>query len=135
MEKKKQSADELCARFSAYIRTVVIHAKIDYIRKKQRLVSAVYLDELEHEPVIDFENQYSASEISGSFDFAEERLADAFHSLPLMRQRVLELLFIEELTAIEISVKLNCSLKYVYDQKHLALKRLRMLLEEGFDEK
>lgn len=63
-----------------------------------------------------------------SFEFEEEKLANAFLSLPLMRQRVLEMLFIEELSAIEIAQKMNCSVKYVYDQKYLALQKLRKSL-------
>ena len=66
-----------------------------------------------------------AGAISGSFDFAEQHLADAFRELPLMRRRILELLFVDELSPTEIAQKLHCSVQHVYNQRSLAIKRLR----------
>ena len=81
------------------------------------------------EPSVDFEEQYvQAYSNTQSFEFEEEKLANAFLSLPLMRKRVLEMLFIEELSDIEIAQNMNCSVKYVYDQKYLALQKLRKSL-------
>ena len=51
-----------------------------------------------------------------------------FAALPLLRQKVLEMLFVQELTPLEISKRMHCSVKYVYDQKYLALQKLRRLL-------
>ena len=69
-----------------------------------------------------------------AFTFEEERLAKAFSQLPLMRQRILTLLFVNELTPAEIAKQMNCSVQHVYNQRSLALKRLRQLLrEEGAD--
>lgn len=45
-----------------------------------------------------------------------------------LRQKVLEMLFVQELTPLEISKRMHCSVKYVYDQKYLALQKLRRLL-------
>lgn len=39
----------------------------------------------------------SAGVTPDSFDFEEQRLAEAFRELPLMRRRILEMLFVEEL--------------------------------------
>ena len=66
-----------------------------------------------------------AGAISGGFDFAEQHLADAFRELPLMRRRILELLFVDELSPTEIAQKLHCSVQHVYNQRSLAIKRLR----------
>lgn len=126
---KDTNRDELRARFTVYISQVIIHAKLDYIRKEKRKTQEIYLEDLEIEPSVEFEEQYiRACSDRQSFEFEEEKLANAFSSLPLMRQRVLEMLFVEELTAIEISQKMNCSVKYVYDQKYLALQKLRKSL-------
>lgn len=38
------------------------------------------------------------------------------------------MLFVQELTPLEISKRMHCSVKYVYDQKYLALQKLRRLL-------
>lgn len=121
--------DELRGRFTVYISQIIIHAKLDYIRKMKRRSQEISLEDLEYEPSVDFEQQYiEAYSDRQSFEFEEERLANAFSSLPLMRQKVLEMLFIEELSAIEIAQKMNCSVKYVYDQKYLALQKLKKSL-------
>lgn len=133
---KDTNRDELRARFTVYIAQVIIHAKLDYIRKTKRRAQEVYLEDLEMEPSVDFNEQYVKLYCSKqSFEFEEEKLANAFSALPLMRQRVLEMLFIEDLTAIEIAEKMNCSVKYVYDQKYLALQKLRKSLGGEKDEK
>lgn len=67
----------------------------------------------------------SAGVTPDSFDFEEQRLADAFRELPLMRRRILEMLFVEDLTPSEIAAKLHCSVQHVYNQRSLAIKRLR----------
>ena len=67
----------------------------------------------------------SAGVSPDSFDFEEQRLAEAFRELPLMRRRILEMLFVEDLTPSEIAAKLHCSVQHVYNQRSLAIKRLR----------
>ena len=63
--------------------------------------------------------------VANGFDFMESRLADAFRELPLMRRRILEMLFVEELSPVEIAAKLLCTVQHVYNQRSLAIKRLR----------
>ena len=70
-----------------------------------------------------------------TFDFEEERLADAFRKLPIKRQRILSMLFVEEKKPEEIAKCLNCSVQYVYDQRYQALKKLRLSLDEWGDDK
>lgn len=132
MYSETSNPDELRARFTVYIERVVLHAKLDYIRKYRRTSREISLEDLDFEPSVSFEQQcIPYQEKLASFTFEEEKLSHAFSSLPLMRQRVLELLFVEELTPIEISRIMNCSVKYVYDQRYLALRKLRCLLKEG----
>jgi RNA polymerase sigma factor (sigma-70 family) len=66
-----------------------------------------------------------------TFDFEEERLAKAFYELPLMKRKILEMLFVEEIKPEEIAKKLNCSSQYVYNQKFRAIKTLREQLCKG----
>ena len=88
---KDTDRDELRARFTVYISQVIIHAKLDYIRQLKRRAQEIYLEDLEMEPSVDFEEQYvQAYSNRQSFEFEEEKLANTFSSLPLMRQRVLE---------------------------------------------
>lgn len=129
MSRQNQEPDELRARFTVYIKQVIIHAKLDYIRKKNRTSQEISLEDLDFEPAVDFEEQYSQTNSEQkSFEFEEEHLANAFAALPLLRQKVLEMLFVQELTPLEISKRMHCSVKYVYDQKYLALQKLRRLL-------
>ena len=55
-----------------------------------------------------------------AFAFEEERLADAFANLPIKRQRILTMLFVEERKPEEIAKELNCSPQHVYDQRYHA---------------
>ena len=69
------------------------------------------------------------------FDFEEERLADAFAKLPIRRQKILTMLFVEEKKPEEIAKELNCSAQHVYDQRYQALKKLRIELSKEGGEK
>ena len=59
MSRQNQEPDELRARFTVYIKQVIIHAKLDYIRKKNRTSQEISLEDLDFEPAVDFEEQYS----------------------------------------------------------------------------
>lgn len=132
MSQNKYRPDELRARFTVYIERVILHARLDYIRKKRKNPQEISLEELDFEPETTFERQYAIQrKPMDGFSFEEEKLAHAFSSLPLMRQKVLEMLFVENLSPIEISRRLHCSVKYVYDQRYLALQKLRRILKEG----
>lgn len=122
-------SDDLYVRFTAFLKIVIIHAKLDYIRLNKKYSKVISLDDIEYEPSVTFEQQYDSYLEKHSFDFEENKLAHAFSELPLMKKRILEMIFIEELSPYEISAKLNCSVKFVYDQKYLAIKKLRIALE------
>ncbi|HCC34827.1 MAG TPA: hypothetical protein DEQ02_04035 [Ruminococcaceae bacterium] len=115
--------------FSAWMEKVVRHAKIDYIqalRVQAKKKSVPYPTDM---PEAAYEQDFRLVS-SDEFDFEEERLAQSFAQLPLLRRQVLTMIFVEELSADEIAVRLNCSRDYVYIAKLRALKRLRFLLEE-----
>jgi len=123
--------DDLRNQFTAFMQKVVYHAKVDYIRRKKakrpfaQVVSA-------EAPELTYEQDFhSASD--ADFDFEEQRLADSFASLPLIRKQILKLLFVEGLTAMEVAKELGCSLDYVYSNKRRALQKLRDQLQEGDD--
>lgn len=50
MSRQNQEPDELRARFTVYIKQVIIHAKLDYIRKKNRTSQEISLEDLDFEP-------------------------------------------------------------------------------------
>ena len=61
----------------------------------------------------------------------KKKLAKVFYELPLMKQKILIMLFVEEKTPNAIAKKLNCSVQHVYNQRSLAIKTLRILLMKG----
>ena len=130
MEKQiTEGKDVLRARFTSWLTTLLWRARIDYVRSKAKEVKTVPIDDL-NEVELAMVDHYLFTE--SEFQFEEKRLAEAFFSLPLLRQRILTMLFVEGLTPAEISQVLHCHPNYVSVQRHRALKELRkMLTEEG----
>ncbi len=123
-----QENEQLQARFSAYIKLVIVHAKIDYLRKS-KYQSEISFEELKEEPYITFEQQYiTFLNSKAAFDFEEVQLAEAFSSLSLIRQQILTLLFAEELSPAQVADQLHCPIKVVYREKYRALQKLRKFL-------
>ena len=128
--------DVLRARFTNWIEKLIKNAKIDYIRQVNKAEPEfVSIDELFEDEQLIGARDVVISEDKDSFDFQEEKLAEAFYKLPLMKRKILELLFIECIKPEEIASRLNCSPQYVYNQKFLALKQLRKKLDKGGDRK
>ncbi len=128
--------DVLRARFTNWIEKLIKNAKIDYIRQQNKAEPEfVSIDELFEDEQLIGARDVVISEDKDSFDFQEERLAEAFYKLPLMKRKILELLFIECIKPEEIASRLNCSPQYVYNQRFLALKQLRKKLDKGGDSK
>ena len=115
--------DELRGRFTRWIVITAQNAQKNYLRIEGKRPKTISIDEIEL-PITDTLLP-KIETVSGSFDFAEQQLADAFRELPLMRRRILELLFVDELSPAEIAQKLHCSVQHVYNQRSLAIKRLR----------
>ena len=132
----QKEPDVLRARFTNWIEKLIKNAKIDYIRQVNKAEPEfVSIDELFEDEQLIGARDVVISEDKDSFDFQEERLAEAFYKLPLMKRKILELLFIECIKPEEIASRLNCSPQYVYNQRFLALKQLRKKLDKGGDGK
>lgn len=124
--------DFLRARFTAWLDTVLYHAKLRYLRSERQKFETVSLDVFPADLVQDPNNYFEQAERSqADFDFEEEKLAKAFYELPLMRREVLRLIFVEEKSNKEIATQLHCTEEYVRQQKSRALRRLRQQLEDG----
>lgn len=129
-----EDRDELRARFTGWLDTMLYRAKLKYIDKHRQAYEVVSLDEIPAELIEDPVDYYAKVEQSNKdFDFEEGKLSRVFSELPLMRREVLRLLFAEEKTPEEISHQLHCSVNYVHLQKSRALKKLRSQLMEGGD--
>ena len=124
-----QERDELRARFTAFLQIMVRRARLNYLAKMKNSPETVSLEELPD--IVDPATEIRLPGDQKDFEFEEERLAQAFATLPLMRRTILKLLFVDELSPQEIAAKLHCSVRHVYNQRSLALKRLRLLLKGG----
>ena len=124
-----QERDELRARFTAFLQIMVRRSRLNYLAKMKNRPETVSLEELPD--IVDPASEIRLSGDQKDFEFEEERLAQAFATLPLMRRTILKLLFVDELSPQEIAAKLHCSVRHVYNQRSLALKRLRLLLKGG----
>ena len=128
--------DELRAKFTRWLETVIKRAKIDYLRKYENRPETISYEDIPEKELIDLAQRElwpSSTRMQTPYDFEEERLTKAFMELPLKRRQVMELLFLEDLSEAETAKRLNCSLQYVRNQGCIALKRLRSRLMEGGD--
>ena len=115
-------------RFTAWIKIVVKHTKIDYIRHLKSQLRELPLDEvIEMCPSSCCSDEWI--ELDCAFDFENELLNEAISNLPPKRREVLEMLFIHELPPEEIAANLRCSVQHIYNQRSLALKDLRAALQ------
>lgn len=129
--------DELRAKFTRWLETVIKRAKIDYLRKYENRPETISYEDIPEKELIDLAQRElwpSSTRMQTPYDFEEERLTKAFMELPLKRRQVMELLFLADLSETETAKRLNCSLQYVRNQRRIALKKLRSRLMEGGDD-
>ena len=119
---------DLLRRFTAYMELIVTHAGIDYVRRQAFRKLEITLGLTVTNDNVDFDEIPINNH---EFDFEEKRLADAFFQLSHLRKRIITLLYVEGLSPQETAERLNCSVDYVYKQKHRALKKLRDQLMNG----
>ena len=125
--------DELRARFTAWLDTLIRRAKLDYLRKYHIPIEFISLEELREENMPISEDVWMRKMLfeEDDFCFEEERLAKAYAELPLLRKQILKLMYVDELEVKEIARLLNCSAQYVSNQKQKGLKHLRKCMTEG----
>jgi len=116
--------------YTTYISRVAVYARREYLRALLHRSREIPLEELSEDTLALVEDRYFPDE----FEIAEERLSRALSELPLLRRRVLSMLFVEQLTAPEIAEKLGCSVGYVYNEKHRTLRKIRDMMEEERDD-
>jgi len=112
--------------YTTYIGRVAGYARQEYQRTLYHRSQETPLEELSEETLALVEDRY----FPGEFDLAEETLSQAINDLLPLRRRVLSMLFVEQLTALEIAERLGCSVNYVYKEKHRALKKIRKTMED-----
>lgn len=135
MNHQQDYEDVLRARFTKWLDIVIYRAKLKYLRKTETKLETVSLEELPESSLPVYKEDLHKGFSKTAFDFEEERLADAFVKLPIRRQQILTMLFVEEKKPEEIAKELNCSPQHVYDQKYQALKKIRIELTKEGDDK
>lgn len=129
-----ENVDVLRGRFTNWLDVLIYRAKLKYIRKLSQSVETVSLDDLidsGFQPVDPVPVDASISSEKHTFEFEEEKLARAFCNLPIKRQKILEMLFVDQMKPEEIAKELNCTVQHVYNRRSRALKTLRLALMEG----
>lgn len=128
-----QNHDELRARFTKWLETLLHRAKLKYVRKMEKQVKTVSLEDIPESSLPLAEP--CSNNNQKTFDFEESKLAEAFYNLPIKRQKILEMLFVENKEPEEIANELNCTVQHIYNQRSLSLKKLRLQLQKGDDSK
>ena len=122
--------DELRARFTSWLDTTIYRARLKYLAKEANRIPCISLDVVSEECLWRFDDYQFAISREHQFDFEEERLAKAFANLPVQRQQILTMLFVEERKPEEIARLLHCSVQHVYDQRYQTIRKLRKALTE-----
>lgn len=122
--------DELRARFTSWLDTTIYRARLKYLAEEANRIPCTSLDAVSEECLWSFDDYQFAISREHQFDFEEERLAKAFANLPVQRQQILTMLFVEERKPEEIARLLHCSVQHVYDQRYQTIRKLRKVLTE-----
>ena len=122
--------DELRARFTSWLDTTIYRARLKYLAKEANRIPCISLDDVSEECLWCFDDYPFAISREHQFEFEEERFAKAFANLPVQRQQILTMLFVEERKPEEIARLLHCSVQHVYDQRYQTIRKLRKVLTE-----
>lgn len=120
--------DVLRCKFTAWMQVVVKRAKIDYIRCLKRHYNEISIednqlsDKLIAEPI-------NIIESADEFEFDNEKLANLFMKLAPKKQKVLKMLFVNNMEPEEVAEQLHCTLQHVYNMRSLALKELKSKMQ------
>lgn len=122
--------DELRMRFTAWLDKVMYHAREDYLKRLRKLPRTVDIDKVPEE-ILAAEDIYDLwGNGPRDFFFKNKRFNDALHLLTDEQHQLLVMLYIDQMTAREISVALGCTVQNVYNRKSLTLQHLRNTLQE-----
>lgn len=124
----------LRARFTIWLEKLIKNARINYFEEYKKEIITISIDDLLEDEIPVGCKDIPLPLEKGEFEFEEERLAKAFYELPLMKQKILKMLFVDDVKPEFVAQKLNCSPQYVYNQRFRALNMLRSKLDKGGDD-
>lgn len=87
---EKSERDELRARFTGWLEVTLYRAKLNYVKRQEREKGMVYVDAFPEELWVSENperNWIQGITEPGAFQFEEERLEKAFHTLSEQRRR------------------------------------------------
>lgn len=125
MQETKQG-DLLKARFTIWLKKLILRAKIDYLRQNKG-VDKISLDDYEESR---FRHDISFNTAQDEFEFEEERINRAVSRLSKQRRNVLVRIYIQNMSAEEIAKESGVSVQHVYNQHSIALKQLKEILSK-----
>ena len=124
----EQENNELRNRFTAWLTTLVRRAKINYIEKEKRHKNNVPIDSVSEKALSEDPYYIDKTESAEKIEFSDESVAKSFSILSVTRQKILTMIYLNDMNPEEIAAKLGCSVQNVYNQTSIALKQLRKLI-------
>lgn len=124
--------EEIKIRFTAWLRTLVKRARIDYLRKNHFRKVEIPLSDLSNNRNLSYEMRLIPLKQNlekGEYEFEREDISRAFTFLTIMQRKVLLLIYVEGLSQKETAQKLSISVQRVSKVRQEALYRLKDLLE------
>ena len=116
---------ELQKRFTAWLKKLVQNARIDYLRRTNRKLIEIPFTQLSEGDRIKLVEKSMTSIVIEEDAFQNIDVEIIFYALPEGQKNILSLLFVSGLTTQEISACIGCSKQYIYNQKYLALKKMK----------
>lgn len=117
--------NEIEIKFTAWIRVLIKRVRIDYFRRKQILAREVFFDDLGEQDI-----RYIISNIEFEFEpslemFEDKILSDVYDQLTNTQRAIIYRLYVRDQTIAEIAECTGWSIQHIYNQKYLAVKRIR----------
>lgn len=125
MQKAKQ--DLLRARFTIWLKRVIVNARIDYLRQLNSVDKFLY-DEYDEDI---FKQEFFFELKKEKFEFEDERINCAIGKLSKQRQDILIQIYINNKSFKEIAKESGVTVQHVYNQHSLAIKQLKSILSKG----
>ncbi len=125
----KTDDHDLFYRFTAWMKLIVKHANIDYIRRNKHLQLECSIEDDTIKNTLHYEQDYDATPPVNNFDFDNDMLRKAFAKLSPQRRRVLIMIFIKNMSDEEIADELKCDVRNVINLRYYALRDLRNMLD------
>lgn len=125
MQETKQG-DLLKARFTVWLKNVILRAKIDYLRRNKG-EDWISLNNYEESRL---KQDYSFNTEQNGFEFEDERINCAIGKLSKQRQDILIKIYIKNMSAEEIAKESGVTVQHIYNQHSLSLKQLKGILSK-----